>query len=88
MAYPDVRAAAVVAIPDEKWIERPLVLVVMAEGNTITVRVLADILARDFVSYQVPRDYVILFKVPKISVGKFDKKEIRRLFATGELGKA
>jgi fatty-acyl-CoA synthase len=46
---------------------------------------LIEFLSRDFVKYQIPKNYVYLNEVPKTSVGKFDKKEIRRLFAEGKL---
>ena len=85
MAHPKVREAAVVAIPDDKWIERPLASVVFLDEEGVTEGELADFLAKDFVSYQVPRDFVFLEEVPKTSVGKFDKKEIRRRYAAGEL---
>ena len=86
MAHPRVREAAVVAIPDAKWIERPLATVVLLEeDDKVPEAELTDLLARDFVSYQIPRDFVFLPEVPKTSVGKFDKKEIRRRYAAGEL---
>jgi fatty-acyl-CoA synthase len=37
------------------------------------------------VKYQIPKDFVYLEEIPKTSVGKFDKKEIRRLFSEGKL---
>ncbi|CAH0998788.1 Long-chain-fatty-acid--CoA ligase [Neolewinella maritima] len=87
MAHPRVREAAVVAIPDDKWIERPLASVVLLDATEpVTEKELADFLSTDFVSYQIPRDYVFLQEVPKTSVGKFDKKEIRRQYAEGTLG--
>ncbi|MBB4080523.1 fatty-acyl-CoA synthase [Lewinella aquimaris] len=86
MAHPNVKEAAVVAIPDKKWVERPLACVVpIDENNGVTEEELIDLLSRDFVSYQIPHDFVFLPEVPKTSVGKFDKKEIRRRHAAGEL---
>ncbi len=87
MAHPGVKEAAVIAIPDAKWIERPLAVVVGAEDRDSPGETeLIEFLSRDFAGYQVPRDYVFLDEVPKTSVGKFDKKELRRLYAKGELG--
>lgn len=86
MAHPRVREAAVIAIPDDKWIERPLAAVVLLDpAQRVRREGLMDFLARDFVSYQIPHDYVFLDEVPKTSVGKFDKKELRRRYAEGEL---
>lgn len=86
MAHPNVLEAAVIAIPDEKWVEKPLASIVLAnKENPTTDAELIEFLDREFVKYQIPRDYVYLDEIPKTSVGKFDKKEIRRLFSEGKL---
>lgn len=86
MAHPKIKEAAVIAIPDEKWVEKPLAsIVLMNNEDPVSEEELIDFLSRDFVKYQIPKDYVYMNEVPKTSVGKFDKKEIRRLFAEGKL---
>ncbi|WP_029596570.1 long-chain fatty acid--CoA ligase [Flavobacterium sp. ACAM 123] len=86
MAHPKIKEAAVIAIADEKWIEKPLASIVLVNTeDTVTDYELIEFLSREFVKYQIPRDYVYIKEVPKTSVGKFDKKEIRRLFAAGRL---
>ena len=86
MAHPKIKEAAVIAIADEKWIEKPLASIVLVNTeDPISDDELIEFLSRDFVKYQIPRDYVYINEVPKTSVGKFDKKEIRRLFAEGKL---
>lgn len=86
MSHPKIREAAVIAIPDKKWSERPLATIVLADENeSVSESELKDFLAKDFVSYQIPDTYQFIVEVPKTSVGKFDKKEIRRLYATNEL---
>ncbi len=86
MAHPKIREVAVIAIPDEKWVEKPLAsIVLMNHRDKISDEELIEFLSRDFVKYQIPKDYVYINEVPKTSVGKFDKKEIRRLFAEGKL---
>lgn len=86
MAYPKIKEATVIAIPDEKWVEKPLALVVLInEADAIVDEELIAFLSRDFAKYQIPRDYIYINEVPKTSVGKFDKKEIRRLYAEGKL---
>lgn len=86
MAHPKIREAAVIAIPDEKWVEKPLaLLVLMDKKEEVSMEELMEFLSRDFVKYQIPKDYIFINEVPKTSVGKFDKKEIRRLFAAGKL---
>lgn len=85
MAHDDVVEAAVVAIPDEKWDERPLATVVVREGAEVTVEQLRDFLAADFAKWQLPDAWAFVDQVPRTSVGKFDKKVIRKQYAAGEV---
>ncbi|WP_430425387.1 long-chain fatty acid--CoA ligase [Maribacter litoralis] len=86
MSHPKISEAAVIAIPDEKWSERPLATIVLADiNNAVSSEVLKEYLAKDFAKYQIPDHFVTIDQVPKTSVGKFDKKEIRRLYAEGKL---
>ncbi|MEU9856390.1 long-chain fatty acid--CoA ligase [Streptomyces sp. NPDC047974] len=87
MAHPAVAEAAVVAVPDEKWGERPLATVVLKEGETADYATLRDFLATEggIAKWQLPERWAIVAAVPKTSVGKFDKKVIRRQYAEGEL---
>ena len=86
MAHLKIKEAAVIAIPDKKWSERPLAAIVLADiSKPISDIELKEFLSSDFANYQIPDNYVTIDLVPKTSVGKFDKKEIRRLYAKGEL---
>jgi len=85
MGHDDVAEAAVVGVPDDKWGERPLATVVLREGATATVTDLRDYLADKVARWQVPERWSLIEAVPKTSVGKFDKKVIRRQYADGEL---
>ncbi|MEO6313627.1 MAG: long-chain fatty acid--CoA ligase [Chitinophagaceae bacterium] len=85
VAHPKITEACVIAIPDERWTERPLACIVFAEGETVTAAELKSFLNGKFAAYQLPDRYVFLQNIPKTSVGKLDKKELRRLYAAGEL---
>ncbi|MGW2645027.1 long-chain fatty acid--CoA ligase [Streptomyces sp. NPDC001393] len=87
MSHPDVAEAAVVAVPDEKWGERPLATVVLKEGATADFDTLRSFLAEEgrIAKWQLPERWTIVESVPKTSVGKFDKKVLRRRYADGEL---
>ncbi|MFI8234588.1 long-chain fatty acid--CoA ligase [Streptomyces sp. NPDC085900] len=88
MSHPDVAEAAVVAVPDEKWGERPLATVVLKEGSTADFETLRAFLASDacrIAKWQLPERWSIVEAVPKTSVGKFDKKVLRRRYAEGDL---
>jgi fatty-acyl-CoA synthase len=85
MAHPDVQEAAVVGIPDEKWAERPMASVVLREGATTTPAELREFLATKVARWQLPDAWTFIDAVPRTSVGKFDKKVIRRWYADGRL---
>ncbi|MFJ9807333.1 long-chain fatty acid--CoA ligase [Streptomyces sp. NPDC101158] len=87
MGHPAVAEAAVVAVPDEKWGERPLATVVLKEGATTDYEELRAFLAAEggIARWQLPERWAIVPTVPKTSVGKFDKKVIRKQYAEGEL---
>lgn len=85
MAHPEVAEAAVVAVPDEKWGERPLATVVLRPGATAGLKELRAFLAGRIASWQLPERWAIVESVPKTSVGKFDKKVIRAHYAADEL---
>jgi fatty-acyl-CoA synthase len=81
MAHPAVAEAAVIAIPDAKWDERPLAAVVLREGQTATPEELRDFLAPSFAKWWLPDRFEFVAEIPKTSVGKFKKTELRELFA-------
>ncbi|MFF5186560.1 long-chain fatty acid--CoA ligase [Streptomyces sp. NPDC000345] len=87
MSHPDVAEAAVVAVPDDRWGERPLATVVLREGATADFETLRAFLAEEgkIAKWQLPERWTIVEAVPKTSVGKFDKKVLRRQYAEGEL---
>jgi fatty-acyl-CoA synthase len=80
-ASPDVREAAVIGIPDEKWTERPLAFVV--PRGDVSASTLAQFLDGKVASWQIPENWAFIEEVPKTSVGKFDKKVLRAQFADG-----
>lgn len=77
-----VMEVAVVATPDEKWIERPLAIVVPIPGKSITAEILNQHLQQFVVSGKIksiaiPKEYRFVSEMPKTSAGKIDKKKIR-----------
>ncbi|WP_369365846.1 long-chain fatty acid--CoA ligase [Streptomyces sp. CG4] len=87
MSHPDVAEAAVVAVPDDKWGERPLATVVLRQGATADFATLRTFLAEEgkIAKWQLPERWTTVESVPKTSVGKFDKKVLRRQYADGQL---
>jgi len=85
MGHPDVVEASVIGIPDERWQERPLATVVLRDGAAVTMDELRDFLADKIARWQLPDKWAVIDEVPKTSVGKFDKKALRKSFADGVL---
>jgi fatty-acyl-CoA synthase len=85
MAHPDVLEASVVGVPDDRWGERPLATVVRAAGSLVDATDLKKFLGSKVAGWQVPERWAFIDEVPKTSVGKFDKKVLRRRYADGEL---
>jgi fatty-acyl-CoA synthase len=85
MASPDVFEAAVIAVPDPKWSERPLVAVVAQPGSEPSADDLVAFLKPRVARWWLPDSWTFVSEIPKTSVGKFDKKVLRAQFANGEL---
>ena len=77
MEHPAVLEAAVVAVPDERWQERPLAAVVVETDASVTPRELREFLADRVVRWWLPERWIFIDEIPRTSVGKFDKKVIR-----------
>lgn len=86
MAHPKVLEAAVIGIPHPKWQERPLACVVPLPGETVTADELKEFLQDKVkVSWWIPDEFVFMDGIPKTSVGKFNKIDLRKMYAAGEL---
>ena len=85
MAHPDVAEAAVIAKPDDRWQERPLACVVRKEGSSLSAGDLLDHLRPRVAKWWLPDEISFIDEVPKTSVGKFDKKVLRKRLERGEL---
>ncbi len=81
MGHPAVKEAAVVGVPHPKWQERPLAAVVLKDGAQATPEELRAFLAETFAKWQLPDAFVFLESLPRTSVGKFKKIELREQFA-------
>jgi len=86
MAHPEVFEAAVIGVPDAKWDERPLVVVVSgSEGARPEPAVLLEFLTGRVARWWLPERWAFVDELPKTSVGKFDKKALRVLVADGTI---
>jgi acyl-CoA synthetase (AMP-forming)/AMP-acid ligase II len=77
MAHPDVLEAAVIAVPDEQWGERPCACVVLRDGADLDADGVRSYLDGRVAKWWIPERVEFIDEVPKTSVGKFDKKVLR-----------
>ncbi|HEY2771327.1 MAG TPA: long-chain fatty acid--CoA ligase [Solirubrobacteraceae bacterium] len=80
MAHPAIAEAAVIAIPDERWGERPLAAVVLHDGQEASPDELRDHLAQQFAKWQLPERFEFIDEIPRTATGKFKKIELRERF--------
>jgi len=86
MAHPAVVEAAVIAVPHEKWVERPLACVVLKETarEEVTEADILDFLKDKVAKWWIPDRILFLDEIPKTSVGKFNKKQLRETHAKAQ----
>lgn len=85
MGHPSVREATVIGVPDERWDERPLACVVLAEDTKAAPEELRAFLEGKVAKWWLPERWTFLNEIPKTSVGKFDKKVLRARYSEGNL---
>lgn len=81
--HPAVAEAAVVAVPDARWGERPMACVVLRAGARAEPREILGTLAGRFPKWWVPDGVVFLDAVPRTSTGKYDKRALRARLRDG-----
>jgi fatty-acyl-CoA synthase len=81
MSHPAVAEAAVIAVPSERWMERPMACVVLKPGESLDAAGLRAWLEPRVAKWWLPESIEFIDEVPKTSVGKFSKKTLRERFA-------
>jgi fatty-acyl-CoA synthase len=81
MGHADVAEAAVIAVPNDQWGERPLAVVVLREGAEATADDLRAHLSNGFAKWQLPERVEFLDEIPRTATGKFKKTALREQFA-------
>ncbi len=77
LAYPGIVECAVIAVPHDKWGERPLALLVTSDDTTLDPSSLRGHLSERFARWQLPEGFVQLDALPRTSVGKLARRELR-----------
>ena len=80
MGHPQIKEAAVIAMPHEHWVERPLACVVAEEGAKLTADDIRVFLSTKFAKWWLPDAVEFIDEIPRTSTGKFQKRELRERF--------
>jgi fatty-acyl-CoA synthase len=83
MTHPDVAEAAVIAVDDDRWGERPLACVVLAPGGRLDEAALRAHLTGRVASWWIPERVQVLSEIPRTATGKVSKAALRERFARG-----
>jgi fatty-acyl-CoA synthase len=84
VAHPDIREAAVIAVPHPKWQERPIAILVVKEGAGLKEKDLREFLAPHFAKWQLPDAFLFVDQLPHTSTGKLYKKALRERYSQWE----
>jgi len=78
MSHPDVANCAVIAVPDEKWDERPLLIVQAREDTQPLKEEILGLLAERVAKWQVPDEVIFVDGLPMTATGKVSKLTLRK----------
>ena len=84
VGHPAVREAAVIAVPDTKWGERPMAFVVVREGAQVSERELRARLEPRYPKWWIPDQFRFVSELPKTSTGKVSKLALREAEARSD----
>jgi fatty-acyl-CoA synthase len=84
-SHPAIFEAAVIAVPDERWQERPLAAVVVDRGHEVTAVQLQQFLRDKVARWWIPERWTFVDQIPRTSTGKYDKKLLRNVHSQGML---
>ena len=85
MAHEAVAEAAVIAIPDDRWGERPLAVVVVREGQSVEPDDLKAHLAQQYAKWQIPDRFEFIDEIPRTATGKFKKTTLREMYVDAKV---
>ena len=88
MAHPAVKEAAVIGVHHPKWDERPLLIVVAADGSQPTREELLEFFQSKVAKWWIPDDVVFTDELPHTPTGKVQKAKLRELYADYQLPSA
>jgi fatty-acyl-CoA synthase len=86
MGHEAVAEAAVIGVPHPKWSERPLLIIIKAEGAELEKEQMLGWLEGKIAKWWIPDDVVFVDEIPHTATGKIKKIELRKQFADYQSG--
>ena len=80
VGYPKVAEAAVIGVRHPKWDERPLLVIVLKEGQTATREEILGFFQGKIANWWMPDDVVFIPAIPHTATGKIQKMALREQF--------
>jgi malonyl-CoA/methylmalonyl-CoA synthetase len=84
LTHPDIQECAVVGVPDPVWGEKVCAAVVLDAGKTLDIETLRTWGKERLAPYKVPKDLVVLEKLPRNAMGKLVKPTVKKIFQGSE----
>lgn len=85
IGHPAIAEAAIIGIAHEKWTERPLLILVLKEGRSVTREDMLQFLSDKVARWWLPDDVVVVEEIPHTATGKILKTRLRELFRDHQL---
>jgi fatty-acyl-CoA synthase len=80
VSHDEVLEAAVIAIPDPKWDERPLAIVALKPDADAGAEELREFLSARVAKWWIPEAFEFVEQIPRTAVGKYDKRQLRERY--------
>ena len=80
VGHPKVAEAAVIGVSHPKWDERPLLVIVLKKGETVTKEELLEFMQGKIAKWWMPDDVVFVEDIPHTATGKIQKIMLRQRF--------
>ena len=80
-AQPEVDESAVIGLPDPDFGERVIAIVVETTKGAVDPVALKNVLAQSLAKYKLPKEIVTIDNLPRNSMGKVMKKDLRDLIS-------